>query len=167
MFVFLQFAHINLLQTVAYTLLTLVLGCFLWNNLARQAVHLAPHAAFACATGALMTLRLRAVAYWPPAGPACSFTHRPPVPVPLVLREGIKASDAKDVAEKATVQINKGLGERAAPARRLCCQIGALRAWFGCTMCALCTTLIPANWHAASNLPLATKLDQPCGICPC
>ncbi|KAL4450106.1 hypothetical protein ABPG77_010775 [Micractinium sp. CCAP 211/92] len=71
-FVFLQFAHINLLQTVAYTLLTLVLGCFLWNNLA-------------------------------------SFTHRPPVPVPLVLREGIKASDAKDVAEKATVQINKGL----------------------------------------------------------
>lgn len=36
-FLFLQFAHINLLQTVAYTLLTLVLGCFLWNNLARQA----------------------------------------------------------------------------------------------------------------------------------
>lgn len=71
-FLFLQFAHINLLQTVAFTLLTLVLGCFLWNNLA-------------------------------------SFTHRPPVPVPLVLREGIKASDAKDVAEKATVHINKGL----------------------------------------------------------
>lgn len=36
-FLFLQFAHINLLQTVAFTLLTLVLGCFLWNNLARQA----------------------------------------------------------------------------------------------------------------------------------
>ncbi|PSC72227.1 reticulon B2 [Micractinium conductrix] len=33
-FLLLQFARINLLQTVAYALLTLVLGCFLWNNLA-------------------------------------------------------------------------------------------------------------------------------------
>lgn len=33
------------------------------------------------------------------------------MPVPLVLREGVKASDAKDVAEKATVHINRGLGK--------------------------------------------------------
>jgi len=32
-FLALQFAKINLLQSLAFTLLSLVLGCFLWNNL--------------------------------------------------------------------------------------------------------------------------------------
>lgn len=71
-FAVLQFAAVNLLQTTAYTLLTLVLGCFIWNNVA-------------------------------------SFTNKPTVPVPRMLKEGVHATEAKDMAEKATVYANKGL----------------------------------------------------------
>lgn len=68
----LRFGAANPLLTGAYIGLVLVLGCFLWNNIA-------------------------------------SFTHRPPVPVPRLLKEGVSEAQAKDYAAKATVHINKGL----------------------------------------------------------
>ncbi|KAI7836748.1 hypothetical protein COHA_009386 [Chlorella ohadii] len=68
----LQYGSVNPLQTSAYVGLVLVLGCFLWNNIA-------------------------------------SFTHRPPVPVPRLLKEGVSEGQAKDYAAKATVHVNKGL----------------------------------------------------------
>jgi hypothetical protein len=39
------------------------------------------------------------------------FTHRPPVPVPRLLKEGITEAQTRAVAEKAAIYINKGLGE--------------------------------------------------------
>lgn len=39
--------------------------------------------------------------------------HRPPVPVPRLLKEGVSEAQVKDVAAKVTVHLNKGLGERA------------------------------------------------------
>lgn len=41
-----------------------------------------------------------------PAPPHC----RPPVPVPALLRQGVSEQQVREVAEKATLYINKGLG---------------------------------------------------------
>lgn len=71
-FLLLQFAHFNAISSAAYALISLILGCFLWNNIA-------------------------------------SFTHKPPVPVPRLLREGLSEAEVKGYAEKATVYVNKGL----------------------------------------------------------
>ncbi|KAL4853081.1 Reticulon-like protein B4 [Chlorella vulgaris] len=37
------------------------------------------------------------------------FTHKPPVPLPRLLKEGVSEAQTKAVAEKATLFINKGL----------------------------------------------------------
>lgn len=71
-FLVLQFARFNAVATFAYALISLVLGSFIWNNIA-------------------------------------AFTHRPPVPVPRVLREGVSEADIRPYVEKSTLYVNKAL----------------------------------------------------------
>ncbi|GAB4818885.1 hypothetical protein N2152v2_005931 [Parachlorella kessleri] len=71
-FLVLQYARFNAIATTAYALISLVLGSFIWNNIA-------------------------------------AFTHRPPVPVPRVLREGVSEAEVRPYVEKSTLYVNKAL----------------------------------------------------------
>ena len=123
-FAALQWGSVNPLQTSAYLGLVLVLGCFLWNNIASFTHRCVPGSLLGAGLRRQGRRGCRVRSMW--AGGSGGATHgstdmaplpathhlcRPPVPVPRLLKEGLSEAQAKGYAAKATVHINKGLCE--------------------------------------------------------